>query len=136
MTCAATGVRWLAGRAMSTRLQLLLLVLLAGYIMLMPLVATASFLAANGLMGLLSGIVYQGAASRLVGNGRGVGAAAGIIESADHGGAALGALAASLAIIPLFGTSAAFAAGAVVLVVAAAVAALTAFRRRRSPESA
>lgn len=118
---ATGGVRWFGAHKASARTIGFLLVLFAGYLPLMFLVAKASFFLANFLMGLVSGFIYQGVASELVADGLGVGHSAGIVEAADHWGAAVGALAASIVVIPLAGLFPALVMASAVLLAAAIV---------------
>lgn len=121
---AVLAIRWLDSRCAPQWVLIISLISLAGYVIFEPLFVAVSFIAANFIMGVLCGWIYQLVTSRLVAARGGVGASAGIIESADHWGAAFGAVAASVAIVPLFGLKAALLAASSVIVAATAIVAL------------
>ncbi len=102
----------------------LLLAAIALLLLIQPQLAALTFIGANALMGALTGALYAVAAGRLVAAHAGVGRAAALIEGADHWGAAAGALAASLLLVPLWGLVATRAAAALLLAAALLASAL------------
>ncbi len=116
---ALIAMGWLRGRRASLWLLVGSPVLMAGYMLLLFLVTRVNFILANALAGMLTGWIYQLAASRLAGRRHGIGTTAAIVESSDHWGAAVGALITTLITLPLFGITATLATASFTLILAA-----------------